>query len=48
MITDKKFEVTSSFVPMIGNEVTLTTQEELEIIYNVENSESTVSVGHQF
>lgn len=45
VITDKKFEVTSSFVPMIGNEVTLTTQEELEIIYNVENSESTVNIG---
>ena len=45
VITDKKFEVTSSLVPMIGNEVTLTTQEELEIIYNVENSESVVSIG---
>src|SRR5699024_5531708 len=39
------FEVTSQYVPMIGNEVTLTTNEELKIIYGVEGMKETIFIG---
>ncbi|GGN59634.1 ATP-binding protein [Oceanobacillus indicireducens] len=45
VISDGEFEITSRYVPMIGNEVTLTTKEELSIIYGVESTESTVTIG---
>lgn len=45
VIINGKFEVTSSFVPMIGNEVTLTTQNELKIIYNINNDEPAINIG---
>lgn len=45
VITAKKFSVTSEYVPMIGNEVALTTQEELNIIYNVENEDQSITIG---
>lgn len=45
VITEGKFEVTSSFVPMIGNEITLTSEEELKIIYSVEEDEATINIG---
>lgn len=45
VIKNDKFMVTSSFVPMIGNEVTLTTQDELGIIYNVKNPENSIVLG---
>lgn len=45
VIKNNKFMVTSSFVPMIGNEVTLTTQDELGIIYNVKNPENSIVLG---
>ncbi len=39
VIEESKFQVTSQYVPMIGNEVTLTTREELRVIYGVENTQ---------
>lgn len=45
VITEGKFEVTSSFVPMIGNEITLTSEEELKIIYSVEEDGATINIG---
>lgn len=49
VITNGKFEITSSCVPMIGNEVTLTTQKELEMIYGISEDdicdENTIEIG---
>lgn len=45
VISEGAFELTSQYVPMIGNEVTLTTREELKIIYGVENEEETILIG---
>lgn len=45
VIEEGKFQVTSQFVPMIGNEITLTTKLELDIIYGVENDEAAIYIG---
>ncbi|QDK70984.1 ATP-binding protein [Lactococcus protaetiae] len=45
IIEDGIFQVTSSVVPMVGNEVTLTTQEEIKIIYNLHQNDATICVG---
>lgn len=45
VIEDGKFQVTSQYVPMIGNEVTLTTLGELKIIYGIEDDEPTIKIG---
>lgn len=49
VITNGKFEITSSCIPMIGNEVTLTTQKELEMIYGISEddicNENTIEIG---
>lgn len=45
VIEDGKFQVTSRYVPMIGNEITLTTKEELDIIYGIEDGESKIYIG---
>jgi hypothetical protein len=45
VIDGNKFQVTSQYVSMIGNEVTLTTQDELKIIYGVEYNEPTIKIG---
>lgn len=49
VITNGKFEITSSCIPMIGNEVTLTTQKELEMIYGASEddicNENTIEIG---
>lgn len=45
VISDGKFEVTSKYVPMIGNEVSLTTNKELKVIYGVEEPELTITIG---
>lgn len=49
VITNGKFEITSSCVSMIGNEVTLTTQKELEMIYGISEDdicdENTIEIG---
>ncbi len=45
VISASEFSVTSEYVPMIGNEVALTTQEELNIIYSVENEDESIIIG---
>lgn len=45
VISEGQFQVTSKYVPMIGNEVSLTTEEELSIVYGVESTEPTISIG---
>src|SRR5699024_9599951 len=45
VINDGVFEVTSQYVPMIGNEVTLTTKEDLKIIYDVDSTEESIFIG---
>lgn len=45
VIENAEFQVTSQYVPMIGNEVTLTTSEELSIIYGVKTQEPTIDIG---
>ncbi|UED79286.1 ATP-binding protein [Lysinibacillus sp. CD3-6] len=45
VIENGEFQVTSQYVPMIGNEVTLTTLQELEIIYGVDINEPTINIG---
>lgn len=45
VIENQRFNITSRFVPMIGNEICLTTQAELDLIYGVVQSEPTISIG---
>ncbi|BDR57776.1 ATP-binding protein [Xylocopilactobacillus apicola] len=45
VIEDKKFQVTSQYVPMVGNEVTLTTKEELNLIFGLEKGEDSIYIG---
>ncbi len=45
IIENNSFSVTSSYVPMIGNEVTLTTNEELKIIYGLSAKEDVIVLG---
>lgn len=47
VILDGKFSVTSKYVPMVGNEVHATTQQELDLIYGVTSSDekSSLEIG---
>lgn len=45
VIENHLFQVTSSYVQMVGNEVTLTTKDELGIIYSIEKGEPTIEIG---
>lgn len=45
VVESGKFHVTSQYVPMIGNEVSLTSIDELKIIYGVESNEPTIRIG---
>lgn len=45
VIENQRFNITSRLVPMIGNEVCLTTQAELDLIYGVVQSEPTIRIG---
>lgn len=45
VIEENKFQVTSQYVPMIGNEVTLTTKEELDLIFGLEFGEDSIYIG---
>ena len=45
VIEKNKFTVTSQYVPMIGNEISITTKKELNIIYGVEAVENSISIG---
>lgn len=43
-IEDKKFILTNKYMPMIGNQVSITTKEELNIIYSTED-ENVIEIG---
>lgn len=45
VIDNGKFQLTSEHVLMIGNEVMLTSPEDLNSIYDVEDEEPTISIG---
>lgn len=45
VIEGNDFTVTSKYCPMIGNEISITTKKELDIIYGVEDSEDSISIG---
>ncbi|HEE9035377.1 ATP-binding protein [Bacillus thuringiensis] len=45
VIAAGNFQVTSQYVPMIGNEVSLTSINELKIIYGIETDEPTIKIG---
>ena len=45
VIESGEFQVTSQYVPMIGNEVCITSKKDLEIIYGINKSEPTISIG---
>lgn len=45
VIESGKFQVTSQYVPMIGNEITLTTKEELDVIFGLEIGEPSILIG---
>ena len=45
VIENGEFKVTSQFVPMIGNEVCITSKQDLELIYGINESEPTISIG---
>lgn len=45
VIINGRFEVTSSYVPMIGNEVTLTSEEDLKSIYGVHHKDDLLEIG---
>ncbi|WP_391483852.1 ATP-binding protein [Lactiplantibacillus plantarum] len=45
VIVDDKFQVTSSYVPMVGNEVTLTTKDDLNKIYSIDSNDESMYVG---
>ncbi|CAH0418039.1 ATP-binding protein [Periweissella ghanensis] len=46
VISDGKFEVTSKFVPMIGNEVSVTTKAELGVIYGISKAIARIEIGN--
>lgn len=46
VIEENKFQITSQYVPMIGNEVTLTTKEELDLIFGLEPGEDSIYIGN--
>ena len=45
VIEKSEFQVTSQYVPMIGNEVCITSKKDLELIYGINKSEPTISIG---
>lgn len=45
VIEGNDFTVTSKYCPMIGNEISITTKKELDIIYGVEDLEDSISIG---
>lgn len=45
VIENGEFQVTSQYVPMIGNEVCITSKKDLELIYGINDEEPTISIG---
>ncbi|MEB8401543.1 DUF87 domain-containing protein [Enterococcus casseliflavus] len=46
VIENDKFQVTSQYVPMIGNEVSLTNIKDLKVIYGVNNEIDSIKIGY--
>lgn len=45
VIENDSFNLTSKYVPMVGNEVTITTNQDLNSIYSITSDESTICIG---
>lgn len=45
VIEENKFSITSQYVPMIGNEVSITTEEDLNIIYGINSNTPIIEIG---
>lgn len=45
VISGGQFQITSQYVPMVGNEVSLTTKEALNIIYGIEDNRPSIYMG---
>lgn len=45
VICNSKYYITSKYVPMIGNEVSITTQDELNIIFGIDNKHESINIG---
>ena len=45
VIENGEFQVTSQYVPMIGNEVCITSKKDIELIYGINDAEPTISIG---
>ena len=45
VIEDDSFTLTSKYVPMVGNEVTITTNQDLNSIYSITSDEPTICIG---
>lgn len=45
VIVKDRFEITSRYVPMIGNEVSITTEQDLDIIYGLNSETPTIEIG---
>lgn len=45
VIEESEFQITSQYVPMVGNEVTLTTKEELDLIFGLDPGEDSIYIG---
>lgn len=45
VIDKNEFQLTSQYVPMVGNKVVITTKEDLKAIYDVDDIGSTISIG---
>ena len=45
IIENNEFKITSKYVPMIGNEVAVTTKDELNIIYGLKENDETIIIG---
>ena len=46
VIEDGSFQVTSRYVPMVGNQVSITTEEELKCMLGLSKSDDVIKVGH--
>lgn len=45
VIENNSFTLTSKYVPMVGNEVTITTNQDLNSIYSITSNEPTICIG---
>lgn len=45
VIVNGRFMITGKYTPMVGNEVTLTTKSELDLIYGLNTNDETIKIG---